>query len=833
MVYRILLLSAVVGPLLLFRVQTVCSQEGGPIHPERTLRAISAREEPPVLDGVLDDGIWRLAPIASDLIQNDPKAGEPATEKTTFQVVYDDEALYIGVQCFDSEPSLIEPRLSRRDYYIRRDELSVVIDPHHDHQSGYYFNIGPSGWKHDGVLYADASADRNWDGVWELKTSVHDQGWSAEYRIPYHVLRFSPGESQTWGINVIRVIDRKWEVDHWVRVPPEEESVAFVSRFGHLVGIEGVEPPTHLEVLPFAVTRSTLSSESAANPNGRDQFETLGADLRCGLSSNISLNATVNPDFGQVESDPAVLNLSVFETFFEERNPFFVEGNSIFESPERGIEGIDFSTRLFHSRRIGRRPSHFSAPDGSTVIDQPDRTTILAALKLSGKTANNISFGLLSAVTDEEHAIIEETSRDEAGVEQVRRRRFRLSPYANYLVGRIQHDLWTHSALGATVTSVNGQDISSANVASADADLKWDQNRYQVYTRVSGSRTGPDGDRNSGYEGLAWASKNSGFYRGRMYGDVRSRGLELNDLGFLSRNNRIQTGARGAINADTPWRLARRTEVAVNIWSQWNLDDVNLSQGMNLTTWSRLHNYWSAWGGIGRDFEATSDLETRGGPLMTRPASTSYWIGVSTDRRKQASMSVSFEGGRGLSGRNDRKRVSFSPSFRPIPNLQMSIEPAYQKKHRFAQWIANVDDDADGTADHFVFGELENDLFDVTVRATAAFRPDLTLQLFLQPFVTVGDYGEIKELARPESFEFVSYDLDSNPDFSLRSLRSNLVLRWEYRLGSTLFFVWSQSRAASREILDPDFEPLSGLGKSFADDGENIFLIKVNYWLGA
>ena len=821
--YRIMLLSAVVGPLLRLKVQPVCSQEGGPVHPERTIRAISAREEPPVLDGVLDDAIWRRAPIATDFIQNDPQVGEPATEKTTFQVAYDDEALYVGVQCFDREPWLIEPRLSRRDYWLPRDEVSVVIDPHHDHQTGYYFNVGPSGFRHDGVLYGDASADRNWDGVWELKTSLHDRGWSAEYRIPYHVLRFSPGESQTWGINVIRAINRRWESDHWILIPNDEENVVFVSRFGHLVGIEGVEPPAHLEVLPFAVTRSTLSPESTANPDGRDQLGTVGVDLRYGLTSNISLNATVNPDFGQVESDPAVLNLSVFETFFEERNPFFVEGNSIFDSPERGIDGIDFSTRLFHSRRIGRRPSHFSAPDGSTVIDQPDRTTILAALKLSGKTADNISFGLLNAVTDEEHAIIEETILDEGGVEQISRRRFRLTPYANYLVGRVQRDLWTNSALGATVTSVNGQDISSANVASADADLKWDQNRYQVYTRVSGSRTGPDGNRNTGYEGLAWASKNSGFYRSRLYGDIRSRGFEVNDLGFLSRNNRMQAGARGSIRADEPWRLARRTDVAANIWSQWNLDDVNLSRGVNLTTWSRLHNYWSVWGGIGRHFEATSDLETRGGPLMTRPASTSYWIGFATDGRKQFSVDISFEGDRGLSGRNDRKRVSFSPSIRPIPNLQMSIEPGYQKERRFAQWITNVDDDSDGTADHFVFGELKNDLFDVRVRTTVAFHPDLTLQLFMQPFVTVGDYGDIKELARPESYEFTPYDnLDSNPDFSLRSLRSNLVLRWEYRLGSTLFFVWSQSRAASREILDPDFEPLSGLGKSFADDGDNI-----------
>ncbi len=790
------------------------------------MKAISAEGESPIIDGVLDEKIWLGAPVATDFIQKDPTIGEPATEKTTVQVVYDDKALYIGLQCFDSEADKVVPRLSRRDYSIERNQISVMIDPHHDHQTGFYFIAGPSGWIADGILFNDASQDQAWDGVWEARTSVHDEGWTVEFRIPFHVLRFKATEGeQTWGFNVHRWIDRKYEWDYWVLIPYEVQADVTVSWFGHLEGIEGVEPPAHLEVLPFSVGRSSFVPKSAVEPDGRDLFSTMGFDLRYGLTPNISVNATVNPDFGQVESDPAVLNLSVFETFFEERRPFFLEGSSIFETPGSGISSTDFSTKLFHSRRIGRLPSRFSPPSGSSVLDSPDRTTIIGALKVSGKTAGNISFGLLNAVADEEFG--------SAGTSLANATRFRLEPYTNYLVGRAQYDVMTHSTVGATLTAVNGQGFPSAYVGSADADLKWRQSMYRVYTRMSGSRTGPDGDRSNGYETVAFFTKNFGTYRGRIYADARSRGFDVNDLGFMSRNNRIQTGARGGYQRDQPWRWARRSRLRTNFWSHWNFDDVNLKRGINVESSHLLHNFWWIWAGVGREFEATSDLETRGGPLIARPGSTNYWIGFVTDQRNRADVEIGFNGDRGHEGRNDRKRIGITPSFRPIPNLQLSFAPAYQKERKFAQWIDNVDDDGDGTADHIVFGELDNDLFDITTRVTMTFRTNLSVQLFMQPFVTVGDYGAIKELARPESYEFTTYDdLGYNPDFSFRSLRSNLVLRWEYRLGSTLFFVWSQSRSRSLDIDDPSFDAWNGLGNSFTDEGDNVFLVKLNYWVG-
>jgi len=311
----------------------------------------------------------REAPITTGLTQSDPNEGEPATEKTTVQIAYDDEAVYIGILAYDREPEKIVTRLYRRDAGGGGDCVDIYCNPHHDHQTGNYFLVSASETLTDGVLYNDVEWDVTWDGVWEAKTTIHDKGWTVECKIPYHILLFSPKEEYTWGMNVARRIDRKHEYSHWVMVPKNESGG--VSRFGHLVGIKGIHPKKHLEFLPFDLGRSTFVPDSLANPDGRELFSSAGIDMRYGLSTNLSLNATINPDFGQVEADPAVLNLSVFETFFEERRPFFVEGASIFR-----IKGC----QPLYSRRIGKSPGHFPTPPNAAVLSRPDSTTILGAV---------------------------------------------------------------------------------------------------------------------------------------------------------------------------------------------------------------------------------------------------------------------------------------------------------------------------------------------------------------------------------------------------------------------------------------------------------------------
>jgi hypothetical protein len=795
------------------------AQDSTAVHPARTMSAVRLNTTPPRIDGVLDDEIWQTAPVATDFVQKDPTEGQPASERTTIQIAYDDEALYIGARCYDSEPEKITAPLVRRDQYFETDRVSVNLDPHHDHQTGYFFSVSPSGCLIDGILYNDTSEDLTWDGVWEGQATIDSLGWSAEYKIPYHVLRFSYKEEYTWGVNVLRFISRKQERDDWVMTPRGVNG--WVSLFGHLEGIRGIRPSRPLEVFPFVLARATTSSGS------QDYFSSAGLDLRYGLASNLSLNATFNPDFGQVEADPAVLNLSTFETFYEERRPFFVESNALFSSPQPDIAGINSPAQPFYSRRIGKQPGRFAVPDNSATISRPEATTILGAGKFSGKTASRTSFGVFDAVTASEYALIED---EETGA----RRRHRLEPLTNALVGRVQQDLGTNSSVGGTFTALKGEGFRPVYVGGVDGNLKWGQSAYGLYTRLAGSRAGTGDDPKEGYEGTAYFYKFSGNFGGQAYMNARSPGFEVNDLGYMDRADWIQTGGHVYAQIQKPWALARRSGFNLNTWTHWNYDQVKLRQGVNFNTWNELKNYWFFQIGISREFAAQDDLETRGGPVMDTPGRFWYWGNLGTDRRKKLHLGF-YPSGEIVDGdRGGNWQLKLRLSARPRPNIQFELSPSYQSQSRFAQWIDNIDDNGDGTDDHFVFGELKNRTLDLTTRLNVTFSPTLALQTYVQSFVAAGDYGKIKELARPESYDFLPYaGLDDNPDFSRRSLRGNMVLRWEYRPGSALFLVWSQSRSADLdEAVDPNLHPLSGVGDSLTDEGSNVFLLRLNYWVG-
>ena len=687
------------------------------------------------------------------------------------------------MRCYDSEPDQIVARTSRRDKWV-----GVHIDPHHDHQTGFLFLVGASGWQYDAISYDDDNEDDTWNGVWESGATVDAQGWSAEYRIPFHVLRFAQKDAYTWGINVQRSILRKEERLHWILNPKGQSG--WVSRYGHIEGIRDVAPARALEVLPFTVGRSTFGEDNADK-----LFGTAGLDLRYGITPNISLNAAVNPNFGQVEADPAVLNLSVFETFFDERRPFFVEGNTLFRSPNPDIAGIDGPAQFFYSRRIGRRPGRFDLPDGYEDVNRPDATTILTASKLSGKTAKGTSFGVLQALTSAEDARIED---EETG----QRRNFRVEPTTHYFAGRLQQTVHTNSSLGATLTAVNGQDFGGAYTGSIDGTLKWKENAYRIFTRLAASSAKGDDGRRGGYEVVTYFSKFSGNLGGQIYYEIQQ-----------------------------PWKLARRSGFNLNAWSQWNNDSEKLSRGINFNSWHYLHNYWGFNFGINRDLEAEDDLETRGGPVMISPAGFSYWSNMNTDSRKVVSFWSGYSGDWQADALGHRRSFNLGAKFRPASNIEFSLSPSFTTQNRFAQWVDNIDDDGDEQDDRYIFGELDSRVLDLTLRGQVAFSNTLTLQAYLQSFATTGDYSNFKELARARSYEFTPYDYQGdNPDFENRSLHGNLVLRWEYNPCSTLFLVRSPSRSASPDVGDPDFRALRGVRKSFSDAGNNLFFIKLNYW---
>ncbi|MBI4553407.1 MAG: carbohydrate binding family 9 domain-containing protein [Candidatus Latescibacteria bacterium] len=787
------------------------------------MTAVRVNPTPPKIDGLLDDEIWQYAPVASGFVQQRPTEGVAPTESTTIQIAYDDEALYIGVMAYDREPEKIVTRLARRDQFVDADRISISLDPYLDHQTGYWFAVMASGSVQDGSTSNDDWDDWTWDGVWDVRVAIHEKGWSTEFKIPYYNLRFSPKEEYTWGININRTISRKREWDQWVLKPLQKRG--WVSLFGHLEGIRGIHPPTHLEVLPYAVTRSTFEPKNlTANPDGRKYFSNAGVDVRYGLTSNISLNATFNPDFGQVDADPAVLNLSVFETYYQERRPFFVEGSSTFQTP----------FQLFYSRRIGRRPGYLSIPAGAIPVDQPDFTTILGAAKLTGKTEHKTTFGLLEAVTSSEEATVEQTITDPVtGLTRTERQHARIEPLTNYLIGRVQQDIMGgNSNVGIIATAVNRHDAEPAYTGGVDWNLKWHQNTYGISGQVAGSRAGSFTNRQSGYAGQVELAKRNGWLTGEVSFEALSPQFNASDLGFIFRVNQINARLWLGLQKSRNWGPFRRMFASMNQWNQWNYKRANLGRGLGVFFNGELQNFWFVGGGVNGNFQTLDDLDTRGGPSIINPASHSFFVFLSTDSRKPVRANFSSSWGSNTGGSSWR---SLSPyiTIRPSTRFEVSTGPRYSWYFNNAQWVTNVDDNGDGINDHYAYGELTSQVLDLTTRADVLFNRNLTLQFYMQPFVAVGAYKNFKELARAASYEFTSYTgVSFNPDFSSRSLRSNTVLRWEYRPGSTMFFVWSRSWSAFSQ--DPSFaRSFQGLQQGFSDlrQGTNLFLVKFNYWL--
>ncbi len=776
--------------------------------------AVRVNPSPPEIDGELTDEAWQSAPEFGNFLQREPDEGKEASEKTTFKIIYDDEAIYFGVECYDSEPKKIVSRLTRRDGRTEADWVSISLDPYYDRQTGYWFTAQSSGAINDGAISNDRWRDTSWDGVWEVKTKIHERGWTAEYRIPYHVLRFNPKDEYIWGLNVERSITRNKERDQWTLMTSDKSG--WVSRFGTLKGIKGIHPPNHLELIPYTMGRTILADEN-------DYSGSIGADIRYGITSNVSVNATVNPDFGQVEADPSELNLTAFESFFREKRPFFVEGAGIFKNQDYDI---------FYSRRVGRFPGHVEIPEDVIELSRSEATTILSAVKLTGKTKSKTSFGILNAVTAPEYAKIERNT--EKGTVQ---EDFLLESLTNYFVGRLNQDLMDGaSRVGLMATAVNRKESTSAYVGAMDWSLNFQDKAYEFSGTTAFSHAYDEGYEN-GYLAHFEGDKRGKSIGGEVSVFAISPDFNINDLGFIRRTDIIRPGGRLRFEIDKPFLIFRKGDCSINTDLAWNYNGNMIDKGLNLWSWVELKNYWWVNVELGRNLKAINDDELRrDGPLMKNPASYRAGFTIHTDSRKSIAFRLSPFTWRRDDGSSYMNHISFEFETRPISNLQLYIEPSYGHRSSFAQWVERIEKVGDGENEvHYVFGELDSRTLDITARANMCFTPNLTLEVFLQPFIAIGDYTNFKELAPGTYYEFNSYAYEGNPDFHSRAFKSNVVLRWEFRPGSTLYVVWAQSRGMSIEnptLDDLELRPLERLGDTFSDDGSNVFLVKVNYWIG-
>ena len=777
---------------------------------EDTVKSITAvRVNPGVkIDGILDEHFWQKAERSGNFTQYQPDEGQPASETTFVRVGYDDEALYVGMEMYDSEPEKIISRLTRRDRYVENDLVNLIIDSHHDHQTAYAFVVSVSGTQRDSYYYNDNWNDDSWDAVWESATQLTPWGWTAEFRIPFHCLRFACEENPVWGFYCSRRIARKNELDRWIYIP--EEASGFVSHFGHLKGLKNLSPPERLEVLPYVVDYLETAPKGQGNLDGRDFTRNLGFDLKYGITSNITLDATVYPDFGQVEQDETILNLSVFETWYPEKRPFFLEGFKIFETP------FD----LFYSRRIGRSPRGYP-DDVKYMIDQPTATSILFAGKISGKTKGGTSIGILEAVTEREEAEF----RHQEGY----RTKEVVEPEANYLAARLMQDVLKNSVVGVMATAVNQDGRHPAYTGCTDWRLRFHNGDYEWAGQMMGSRTGPEED---GWGGWLHLEKQGGEHiRGSIGVEYLDRGIDLNHMGFLSRNDFKEAWAWLQYRTTKQWWIIRKTWNNLNIGLSENLSGVKLTRGGNFNNSIELTNFWNLGGGIWQDYDNMySDRETRGGPPAPIPIGRNWWVWLNTDARKWYQINPYFEMGDTRDGRFHT--YSLWLELHPRSNIEFSGGPGYYRSKGVSRWLTYLEDD-DGNRTDDIFGEQSVERFDMTFRATYTFTKDLTLQVYAQPFMAAVDYENFKKLVPPDEYEYVDetvYDEEEEePDFNWKSFNSNVVLRWEYRPGSALFLVWTQSRGVwdqgvgdfrFRRDWDDLFDTLPG----------NTFLVKLNYW---
>jgi hypothetical protein len=788
--------SAVLVPLVLalgsLAPEALPAQE----RPRPVLTA-AQRSGPIRLDGHLEEADWAAAVAATDFTQQRPDEGKPASERTEVRFLYDADALYIGARMYDSRGAAgVTSRLVRRDQAAQSDALRIDFDPYRDRLSSVQFTVNPAGWRADA-----AGNDFSWDPVWEAATQVDSLGWTAEIRIPFSQLRFSRDSVQAWGLNLTRVVERKQEWAMWSFWRQNEPGgPAF---FGELAGLRLRAQPRHVELLPYAVARNErLSSGDPQSPfyDPNASGFRFGGDLKYLATSSLTLSATVNPDFGQVEVDPAVVNLSAFESFFAERRPFFVEGADLFRFGQPGCNiNCSVGLSLFYSRRIGRRPQGESlAHAAGQYTDIPENAAILGAAKLTGRTAGGYTVGLLNAVTRREVAEVEK--KDGTRLLQP------VEPLTNSFVGRVRREMrGGNLVLGGIATAVNrdlgGSNLSSVLPSSAqsggvDVEYTWARRTYRLYAALSASHLAGDSaavlrlqrssarylqrpDRDpaanglfsyaydpsatafSGYGAIARMTKQGGSWTWDLNAASVSPGFETNDMGFQQTADwRWVNGTLGR-RFTKPTRHYRTLSLSANAQQQWNYDgDPTVRDVLGLAS-VELLNYWTTTLIVSRGFSTLSDRLTRGGPVVGRPGSTAGLVSVGTDPRRplvlRSSLNVSEgdDGGSSLS-------TGVNATVRAASNVLLTFGPSYSRTRSTDQYVAVVADPTAGTfyGRRYVFAHLDQRQLSMTTRASVTFTPDLSLELFAQPLLASADYSGFREFAAPRRREKLVYGQD-------------------------------------------------------------------------
>ena len=872
------------------------------------------------LDGFLNEKIWETLTFATDYTQASPKDGAKPSQRTESRIVYTDSYIYVGVMAYDTAVDSLTKPLFRKDGRDASDWVYASFDSYNDNRTAFSFAVNPRGVRKDILYYDDKGEDILWDPVWEAEARILENGWSVEMKIPLSQLRFNAKEfNQTWGVNFQRRIARFQEINFWSPTPRNENG--FVSRFGNLEGISNLNEPRRLEIIPYVSSVLEKAPGNPANPYYKEnEFgANIGGDIKYGLTSDLTLTATLNPDFGQVEADPSTINLSQFEQFFSERRPFFLEGSEIFRfGSTKNYHKISYPT-TFYSRRIGGPPEgnftrknnsqlggeyydHTNPANSATYYtDSPSQTRILGAAKLSGKTKKGTSIGMLYARTQEETSPFSLTVENpNTGSPQETNGSFRVQPAKNYLVTRLKQDFnGGESVVGGFFSGMN-RDIDgsyfenffakSAYIAGADFEHSWDERRWifsgvssiskvngtadaitrvqrapqRYFQRVDSDDLSVDPNQTS-LTGTATEisfQKASGeHWTWSVSGSLVTPGYESNDVGFQQRSNYKAVSSAVMYTERAPKYLQSYT-----ITGKWkygrNSDNDMIRNEYIVGLNTKFNNLWSFNVNSIINFPNLDERITRGGPMYLMPQNTNYNFSISSNPAKKVTASHSQTHILDTEGEYSHS-YDFEVSYRPTSFIQMTVEPSLNFNNNLNQYIttrsrSDIANDPDLTyGNRYIFSDIEQTTVATEFRLDWTFNTRLSLQTYLRPYIASGDYSNLKEFKKPRDNEFDIYGEDKGTitqnidgsqtidpdnaggedsftidplDFTLTSLQGNAVLRWEYRPGSTLFFVWQQQRDG--RTSEGEFEFVEDFTNVLNPKPINVFLVKLSYWFG-
>ncbi|MDX9905158.1 MAG: DUF5916 domain-containing protein [Bacteroidales bacterium] len=844
----------------------------------REYRAVRISGSAPAIDGRADEPAWEEAEWQGGFIQQRPFDGKPASQLTEFRIIYDDEAIYALIRAFDTEPEKVEKRLTRRDE-TEGDVVALQFDSYFDRRTAYSFMVNAAGVKKDYIISNDGDDDKTWDPVWFVKTSTDSLGWLAEMKIPLTQLRFAKAEDYLWGMQVGRILYRLDELSLWQPIPAD--APGWVSHYGNMTGMTNIVPKREVELLPYIMGNMENYPEETGNPyaEGRDFGFNAGVDGKIAITNDLTMNFTINPDFGQVEADPSVVNLTAFETFYPEQRPFFIEGNNIYSFKLTGGNGSMGRDNLFYSRRIGRTPHYCPEITDDEYLKMPRNSTILGAFKLSGKTRDGWSVGIMESVTQQESAL-----KYSGGKET----RITAEPLTSYFNTRVQKDFSQgETILGGMVTATNRfiNDSAldfinySAYTGGLDFTKYWKDRTYYVavngaFSHLTGKseaiteiQSSPvhyfqrsDNDHRDLDSGRTSLTGTGGAFEIGKQGNGhwqymarfvwRSPGLELNDMGYLRQGDIIQEVLWANYRIWEPFGIFRSMNISGDHYTGWDYGGNYVYQGIECNSNFEFKNYWSFSPGFEIGFNSVDRYNLRGGPAIKNPGGASLWGFLETDPRKKLTTGAGIVYHKANYDNARILRLELALTYKPVNSLQISLSPFWETGHDRLQYVETLESNSEN---RYIMARIDNQILSANLRINLSITPDLTIQYWGQPFVFAGNYSEFKrdastradyyydrfhiypedeiffneadnEYTVTESGSTLSF---SNPDFKVFEFRSNLVVRWEYIPGSAAYLVWSQGRIGDDISGESEFGP--DIDRLFSIEPHNVFLLKLTY----